>query len=105
MDTTKQLINVVRELTLARQNRLRKLLPMLKRAKGANQDTSALDLKNTISKCRIARLMKERKALAVQLLEEKNVDTAKQRFKPPKSWNRLKRSMRMSDRSLGRVVI
>ena len=97
MDTTKQLINVVLELSLARQNRLRKLLPMLKRAKAANQDTSALELKDTISKARIARLIKERKALSVQLLQEKNTQAAKQRFRPSKSWDRWKCSRRMAD--------
>ena len=40
MDTTKELVRVVLELSLARQNRRRTLLPELKRLKAANQDTS-----------------------------------------------------------------
>ena len=84
MDTTKQLVRVVLELSLARQNRRRKLLPELKRAKAANQDTAALELKDKISKARIARLINERKALSARLREELNAQT-KPRFKRSKS--------------------
>ena len=55
MDTTKELVRVVLELSLARQNRRRTLLPELKRLKAANQDTSGLELQDKISKARVQR--------------------------------------------------
>jgi len=88
MDTTKELVRVVLELSLARQNRRRTLLPELKRLKAANQDTSGLELQDKISKARVQRFIKERKALSAQLRGEKIAHT-RPRFRPSKplwSW-------------------
>ena len=84
MDTTKELVRVVLELSLARQNRRRTLLPELKRLKAADQDTSGLELQDKISKARVQRLIKERKALSARLRGEKIAQT-RPRFRPSKS--------------------
>ena len=84
MDTTKELVRVVLELSLARQNRRRTLLPELKRLKAANQDTSGLELQDKLSTARVQRLINERKALSARLREEKIAQT-RPRFRPSKS--------------------
>ena len=84
MDTTKELVRVVLELSLARRNRRRTLLPELKRLKATDQDTSRLELQDKISKATIQRLISERKALSAQLRAEKIAQT-RPRFRPSKS--------------------